>query len=108
MVTREFCASQILRLSGLPFYPVEDAAAFELLQALEEHTDTAEHAKAVIDELLYSCERCPIPADIRRVCLEKRPARPNGHEICARCGGSGWVIREVGGYEGAAKCEEIA
>lgn len=99
-------ALQVRRLCGLPFWPADQGA--ELVAALSEATLSLEHVRAVIDTCLASCERCPVPADLRRIAAEQRlefETKP----ACPVCGGSRWIDGgTVNGYDVARECPRCA
>jgi len=64
MITDDEARSELLRLSGLDFFPREVAALKELRLAIQA-SDTMEIAKRVIDEWLARSPECPKPVDLR-------------------------------------------
>lgn len=107
MTLREVCKREVLRLSGLPFFPAEPLAVKELVDALAEIASDASHARRTIDELVIG-DRCPMPLDIRRVGHSLRPPAPNPHAGCRDCGGTGWVHVVVRGYSAVRECQREA
>lgn len=100
---RKHCKGQIMRFSGLPFFPLTEEGLRELVDALERWTLTEAHATAVVDELSEESQRCPTPASIRGVAYAKRPPSPSNG--CSVCRGAGFVIHEHGdGITSAAPC----
>jgi len=103
MIDREIAAKQIKRLHWLfsPYAMTRDTIR-ELVDALQDHCETAVHAERVIDSILEGFDRCPMPRDIRRIAFELRP--PSPPVFCGACGGSGWLTKEMNGYSGAVEC----
>ena len=101
--------SQVKRLAGLDKYPYEDEAVNELVYALDDCAATIEQASAIIDVFLATPQRCPLPADIHRVAWEMRqsagmPQLGEHSQKCPQCGGTGWIVKQVGPYEGVQRC----
>jgi len=103
MIDRKLAAEQVKRLHWLlPANAVNRDAIRELVDALENHSETAVHAERVVDSILEGFDRCPMPRDIRRIAFELRPPSPS--VFCGACGGSGWLTKEMNGYSGAVEC----
>jgi hypothetical protein len=103
-VSLDFAKAQIARLSALNFFPTsEPVAVKEFVVVLQNHCLSEDHARNVVNEILGSTSDCPAPADIQRIAFGLRPDVQRKH--CDTCGGSGWLIRELNGFEGAEKCE---
>jgi hypothetical protein len=81
-------AVQVRRLRGLPGWPSDDGT--ELINALTAAAVSLPHATAVIDGALDSCERCPVPVDLRRIANESKPQFAT-KQRCSVCTGSGWI-----------------
>jgi len=103
MIDRKTAAEQVKRLHWL-FYPhtTNRDAVRELVDELQQDTESPDHAERTVSSILDSFEKCPLPRDVRRIAYELRPERPEN--TCRVCGGSGYVVRDVGGYSGAAPC----
>ena len=104
MITETFAKKQLERLSGLDQFPKQAAAVRELLFALMV-SETDAIAIGTIDYTLAhttsSNPRCPLPADLRRICYEaneiwerEKPVKPSPpmRAHCALCGDTG--VRE--------------
>ena len=105
--------SQVRRLAGLDRYPHEIEGVTELVDVLDDVTSTDDQAQTIIDGFLDTPQRCPLPADIRIAARQLRQAsgapEPGSHpQQCPRCKGSGWIVKQVGEYEGAEKCNATA
>lgn len=120
MKFHEFVFGQVDRLAAVPDFRMSEAGRNELSDWLLEvsggnlkheypnpatwvkNHDGARRIKTVIDE----CVEFSTPPglfDIKTVWHRLYPP-PNAHGNCPHCGGSGWVIVERGGVEGAKKC----
>src|SRR4051812_7959029 len=80
--TREFCAEQIKRLAGKPFYSAECVA--ELARTLHEYAKNDSHAERVISAAVIRPwgtkpangereDRVPSPSDLWGLCIEIPP-----------------------------------
>jgi len=103
MIDRKTAAEQAKRLHWL-FYPhvTNQQAVRELVDELQQDTESPDHAERTVSSILDSFEKCPLPRDVRRIAYELRPER--SESACGTCGGSGYVVAQIGGYSGAAPC----
>ena len=93
----------------MDFYPAEDAALKELIDALERWTVDDAHAVRVVEEILddSSTRKCPTPGVIRNVAYSTRPEPPRVKPTppkCARCEDSGLVDDGIATQD-AVRCE---
>lgn len=104
MIDRKLAVEQVKRLHWL-FSPatVSRDAMRELVDELQESATNEDHADKTVSAILDSFMKCPMPRDIRRIAFELKP--PEAACGCDRCGGSGFVVRQVGAYSGAVECE---
>jgi hypothetical protein len=108
MIDKQTASAQILRLTGLRFFPKDDRKALEeLIAALAQSAKTPEHAKAVIDAWLHDSAEVLVPAQIYQ--LAQRLA-PEETASCSRCDGTGFInttIRHRGeSYPAVEPCPE--
>lgn len=123
MTFNEFVNDQVSRLEAIPEFQMGDGGRKELAawlmevsggnrmskmvysgaaHWLREHGG-AQRIKAVIDE----CVEFTAPpglADVKAVWYRMHPPQ-SSHARCEACRGTGYVIVERGGIEGAAKCK---
>lgn len=119
MIEPEQSNALIARLNFLPKFPKTDVAHFqELSWALQAATDV-ELAKLVIDEFCQESTECPLPADIHRLVRyhverkEEKLALLRDQALreqwlnpkCPKCQDWGFVIKIIGGVQGAEQCE---
>jgi len=97
MISEDLAKDQVLRLSGLDYFPLEPKAAQELvLAAMDAKTDDV--CKKAFDSLCHDAVRCPVPADIRRMVrvendkLEAKPENPlkSSGPLCKTCQSNGY------------------
>ena len=84
-----FCETQIKRLAqkkGFPFSQPEAEA--ELARVAAIYGASTVHVRDTITAISEDWERCPEPADLRRLLRESAP-RPI--ESCTACKGTGWI-----------------
>jgi len=100
-------------LSGLNYYPSDDDAVGLLLKAMQA-ASSVEAGEAFVDHWTLTLRNrdCPKPGDILDYF---QPPKSSGEFLgspqstgCSLCGGSGWIIVERKGVEGAKKCTCIA
>lgn len=103
MIEMETAARQIDRLTGMNFYPPNAAAVKELVLAVMS-AETDSIAFAAISCCVERMDRCPMPAEIRRIVWEMNEQLPKAARNCQLCGGttfitSYWLITHEFGYK---------
>lgn len=99
----DFHLTQIRRLARLRRYPYTDPTGeLELAEVLRRYSQSPEHAREVIDELLVDTSFCPTPHEIVQVARATAPERARPH--CEQCGGTGWQYIERTGLTGVGRC----
>jgi hypothetical protein len=99
-LTRTFCKSMVLRLSGKPFAPTTKEAVGELIDTLLACCQSENHAKLTIDECVIQ-ENCPDPAGIRTAAFNTRETEMLPRTDCPTCGGIGFRSVQRSGKDGA-------
>jgi hypothetical protein len=93
MIDTTTASAQILRLTGLRFFPKDDRKALEeLIAALAQSAKTPDHAKQIIDAWLHDSAEVLVPAHIYQ--LAQRLA-PEDAQDCRLCDGTGFVSTTV-------------
>ncbi len=104
MVTEKCATSQIIRLSGLPFFAQllesDKAGAKELQVALREACRDDQHASETVSRWLRGHSQLPTPADLyssaREVAEEGRIVQDarsaERRRKCRFCDGTGWSV----------------
>jgi hypothetical protein len=62
----------------------------ELIDTLDQHSHTEDHARRIMDRLLLECQFCPTPAQIQATATME-PAFTKAPKGCSQCNGSGWL-----------------
>ena len=116
MIERKFAQDQISRMIGLDYFPSEQKAQKELLDALM-WAKTDAIAVATINEWMTDSSRRPTPHDIRRIVSEhneryERQLEESGRPKCLICGGCGmtthhFLVTYRGKSFGIEKSENI-
>lgn len=93
-ISREFAKTQIARLSACSYFPTMEGGIRELVDTLQRHTKSEEHARRVITLALETSGNCPAPFDLVQLCkgTGEGTALPGG---CSKCDGN-WRITEAG------------
>lgn len=94
MIGEAYATQQVLRFSGLDFYP-KGPGLRELVLAMQSAKSEAS-ARNATDSFLSEITVCPKPAEIRRALFDLSTEKEwipeeNSRGGCGRCGGSGWV-----------------
>lgn len=96
MIEREIAKKQLARLSRFMGFPRTEAAAMDMLLAIE-GADTPEIAEQAITDFIdgaRSDSRCPLPVDIRGWINEKQePTKKRFH--CRLCDNNGFRVRWI-------------
>ena len=91
MIDKSKAATQILRLSGLHFFPRNEKAREELINALASVSRDVAHAGGIVSKWLESSPNAPTPADLwqlgRTTDREENPR----YWTCSNCNGTGWA-----------------
>lgn len=74
MIGKREAHGQIARMTGLDFFPLDELAVDELVQALAT-SDTEEIAKYVVDDWLAGQSSRPTPADLHRIVSDENQRR---------------------------------
>lgn len=105
-ISRAFAKQQTKRLSGVPFFPMNETALSELTDAIQgamSETIAVAVVSAFIDESTAT-KRCPTPGDIRRA-LQTRAATKAKPPKCRVCDSTGFTTKyrlityRTGSYE---------
>ncbi len=101
MIETAFAQAQLMRLTGLDFFPISERdAAYrrELVKALCEYSLCDQHAVAIVDLCLRYCTKTPKPAELCQYAgqtAERFQMRRSGE--CTACQGTGfarvWILR---------------
>jgi hypothetical protein len=96
MIDRRIAQAQTSRMEGLPYFPKEDAAISEIVDALET-CDSESHCVGVVSEFAQWGEKCPTPSQIHAAIISSRPTKdpewaktPPPKQKC-ECGGWGLI-----------------
>lgn len=92
MISEAFAKKQLMRLSGLDYFPKETAAITELWLAVRA-AENEGIAESVISEWLAMVREAPKPADLRRLIHDKNATIQRGS--CSLCCGSYFVTAWV-------------
>lgn len=71
MIKEAFAIEQVLRLSGLRFFPPQPEAQNELVIALMEVAESEDHATSIVTNWLRENRETPTPADFYRMKRKK-------------------------------------
>jgi hypothetical protein len=112
MSDRKFFVDQIMRLSGLDFFPVHQGGAKELVDALvrfargESVEERQAHAVSVVDFWLYHEEQNqrPTPAEIKRICAAVPVSGAQLPPACSRCADVDFIVVERNGLSATTRC----
>lgn len=99
-LTRTFCKSMVLRLSGKPFAPTTREAVGELIDTLLVCCQSEDHAKRTVDECVTQ-ENCPDPAGIRTAAFNSRETEMLPSKACLSCDGIGFRSIKRKGSDGS-------
>lgn len=128
MKFNEFVNDQVSRLEAVPGFQMGDAGRKELAAWFTEvasggtrhawkdftrhsaagflqDSEACRRIKTVIDECV-EFTTSPGLADVKAVWYRMYPPQAS-HASCSSCNGTGYVIVERGGIEGAAKCKSV-
>ena len=89
-----FYDKEIERLSGLPRFPLVDAARKEIRRALRRVSETdGEFIRRLITQAVDDDTRCPTPAELiqRAGEIRHRAQASIGKTNCEQCHGTGWI-----------------
>ena len=102
----QFALDQVERLGCVSDFRMSEAGRAEIASWLVDRSNGDDAGKsrirAVIDECVEFAS-APGLADIKAVWYRLYPAE-SAHQKCGACGGTGYVIVERNGMEGAVKC----
>lgn len=109
MISLTVAKREVARLSQLPYPPQFVEGWQELADALAEVAISEAHAKGTITRICRDFKGCPSALDIQHVAWqliepEVAEATQKRLEACPHCGGSGWIVKRRGNYEGAERC----
>lgn len=93
MIPRALARKLVMRFSGKPGFPKEDAAITALIDGFERYSANEGHARAIADDLEIETQFCPDISNIYRVAMATRPERKVAP--CPYCAGTGFVTREM-------------
>ena len=92
MVELSEAINAVQRISGMPGFPFEDAAQYELAKALRQSCEDTYALNSAIEDFL-GWDRCPSVADIRHTSAPEKAWTPTGSRACpyGKCNGDGWI-----------------
>ncbi len=114
MITKSEAAQRVLRFSGLPGFPTTEEGQDELVDAMRELAEDADHADRMVRKWWKLSSFCPTPHDLYQMAPSVRPEPTETHDAdCSECEGSGWkrgtVARTIAGetitYPTVERCE---
>ena len=89
MISEGYAHSQVMRMSGMKYFPREGGGVGELVLAAAS-ADTELNCWIAISEFTESEQECPTPADVRRTI--QRLKKPVERKTCETCGGTGFML----------------
>lgn len=106
MIEKPEAKKQVMRFSGLAFFPLTTEAMNELVMAMCAF-ETVKAAKAFADDWLERNTETPKPVHVRRCAHGPQIAQFTkiAPTECAKCGDSGYRMERRGEYDFAVKCE---
>jgi hypothetical protein len=95
--SRRACQDAVSEWSHMGRYPAPEdiVGKRQLIDAVQRWAADDAHAEEIARRLLDTCKFCPVPADIREAASAVRPLGTNSSAGCKRCGGTGWISRDV-------------
>ncbi len=81
---KEFLTTQIMRMSGLDFFPPDSAGLTELSRTLGNCAASEDHARRIIDRWIEKHEKCAKPMDLAAVAADI-PVGKVAPEGCGKC-----------------------
>jgi hypothetical protein len=108
MIEKKSAKDLMRKFGGMPSTPTLAADVDLRTTALRENAKSEAHASAVVTGLVGKLNWFPTVADIIQACDQvPDPAFvDNSHANCAECEGTGWLIVEKNGIEGAQRCRK--
>ena len=89
MIDQAFAEGQVKRLAGKKGFPFsQPEAELEMARIAYEYSISTIHLRETISFLSEEWDRCPEPAELKRVLRERAPHQS---ERCSLCNGSGWL-----------------
>jgi hypothetical protein len=83
--------TQISRLRGLPFFPDTREAIRDLTTALESVAISDSDAEEIVNGVVRSATRCPLPSDFYRIGRERAQSSTPQAINCTACEGTGYA-----------------
>jgi hypothetical protein len=104
MISETEATNEILRLRGFPrFDQLGEQGQAELVKALQQASQSAEHGRAVVQEIVETYRLMPVPADVYEVAARLR-REESAADDCQFCLGSGWMQIKRGEYTAVDRC----
>ena len=104
MISESEATNEILRLRGFPrFDQLGEQGQAELVRALQQASQSPEHGRAVVQEIVETYRLMPVPADVYEIAARLRNEEP-APDDCKFCLGSGWMRVKRGEYDAVDRC----
>ncbi len=87
---------QIMRFSGLQYFPAYPQGVKELRDTLKAVAGSAARAARIVARVLDDRETCPTPKDLKAVAAVIVEAEDSAPGSCSDCKGQPWVMKETG------------
>ena len=102
-IPKEKVLERVESLSVLPGYPTNPAGQIELARAVTQHCATEFDLWELIDDIVATFERCPVPVHIHAMVAERRAQPLAMGPNCPTCNDLGGIRRD--GRWAACQCK---